>query len=304
MVKQSVRAKLFCTTCKLMRIKKMFTCSPEELVAKSKKENANKTFQIPSDNDFIYSDIMIMKKYHCVRMQKEKQPAEKAILYFYGGGFLQTCDNGDLKNAKGYGQRSGRDVWLPHYPLCTDYSVTEVYAMVYETYKEMIKVYKPENIAIIGFSSGGSLAIGFCCHINALKENIPMPGLVIVGSPGSVPTTEEEKKKLEELNKIDCMVDKNFVLNIIPTVLKNGQEVPDYMIYNTLGDFTNFPKIHIYYATHEVLYALSDSFEKVFKKYNVDYEIHTKEGLFHAYPLITFIPEAKATEAEIDGYLK
>jgi len=305
MAQESIRCKLFRGACKLINVKKVFACSAEELIAKSIKENAKKTFKIPNDSDFIYRDMIIMEKYHCLIMQKDEQPAKKALLYCYGGGFVQTCDNGDLKNAKGYGKRTERDVWLPHYPLCTDYCVTESYAMVYETYKEMLKIYKPEDIAIIGFSSGGCLAIGLCCHINALKEHIPMPGLVIAGSPGSVPTTEEDIKKVEELNDVDCIVDKNFVLNIIPTIMKKGQEdVPEYMIYNTLGDFTNFPKIHIYYATHEVLYALSDTFKNVFQKYHVEYEIHIKEGLFHSYPLFTFIPEGKEAEAEIDGYLK
>ncbi|ORX86539.1 alpha/beta-hydrolase [Anaeromyces robustus] len=304
MVKESIRYKLLKSLCKITNFKKMFAYPEDKLISVTIKGNKKHPFKIPQDNDFNYTDKIIMEKHHCLIMQKDKQPSEKALLYFFGGGFIRCCDNYDLKNAKGYGKRSGRDVWLPHYPLCTEYCVTETYAMAYQTYKEMIKVYKPENIVIIGFSSGGALAIGLCCHINALKENIPMPGLVIASSPGCVPVTEKEKKEVEKLNKLDFMIDQYFVTNSLPSILKKGQEVPDYMINNTLGDYTNFPMVHVYYATHEVLYAFVDSYKKAFQKYNVKNEIHIEEGLCHCYSYLTFIPEGKKSEAEIDEYLK
>jgi len=72
-------------------------------------------------------------------MKKYIKPAEKVLLYFYGGGFVHVPDNVDLKNAKDYGERTRRDVLIPHYPLCTDYCITESYTMVYETYKGMFK---------------------------------------------------------------------------------------------------------------------------------------------------------------------
>ena len=42
-----------------------------------------------------------------------------------------------------------------------------------------------------------------------------------------------------------------------------GEEVPDYMIFLQLGDFTGCPKTTFFYGTEEVLYALAPSVEDV-----------------------------------------
>ncbi|KAL6621111.1 alpha/beta-hydrolase [Neocallimastix californiae] len=288
-----------------MGFKSMFAKPAEELLETVKKENEKCNFKIPNDKSFHYFDVPVLEEYHCLRMQKEEKPTKKAILFFFGGGFIRGCNDGVVKSAKKYGERSGRDVWLPYYPLCTDHCVKDSYGMIFETYKIMLKEYEPQNIALVGFSSGGAIAIGLCCHINAVKEkeDVPMPGLIIACSPGSVPYSEEEKKKMEELNPLDVMLDQNFMVNVIKGIMVKDQEVPDYMVHTVLGDYTNFPMTHIYYATHEILYAEAEFFEKAFKKYNVKYEMHIKEGMFHCYPSFTFYPEGKEAEDQMIEYL-
>jgi len=304
MVKESIQVRLFKRLMRIINFKKVFTYPEEKLLPLIIKGNKNMSFKIPNDNDFIYGDVVIMEKHHCLKMQKKKTPSERALMYLFGGGFIRGCDKSAVNHAKGLGERSGRDIWLPYYPLCTDYCITETYAMVYQTYKEMLKVYKPENIAIAGFSAGGALALGLGCHINALKENVPMPGVILSSSPGSVPSSDEEVKKMRELNSLDVLLDEYFLTVTLKSVMTKGQTVPDYMIHTSFGDFSNFPKTHVCFATHECLYAEADGIEKALQKYHVDYEIHAKEGMFHCYHNMTFCPEGKEGSAELDSYLK
>ncbi|OUM67996.1 hypothetical protein PIROE2DRAFT_58391 [Piromyces sp. E2] len=301
----SIRSKLLVGAFKLVGIKKMFTKEEEELIKEVRKSNEKCIFKVPTDTDCVYSDVVIQDVHHCLRMQRGEVPAKKAILFFFGGGFIRGCGDGVVKSAKKYGERSGRDVWLPYYPLCIDHCITETYDMIYHTYKEMLKVYEPQNIALVGFSSGGAIALGLCSHINARKEeNVSMPGLIIAVSPGSIPYSEEEKQKMEELNPLDVMLDKHFMVDVIKGIMvKDNKEVPDYMVHTVLGDYSNFPMTHIYYATHEILYAEAEHFEKAFKKYNSKYEMHIKEGMFHCYPSFTFYPEGREAEDQIIGYL-
>jgi len=304
MVKESVKLRLFKRLCRIIHFKDMFKLPEEKLLPRVIKANKGLAFKIPNDNQFIYNDVVIMEKHHCLRMQKEKTPSNKALLYLFGGGFIRGCGKSAVEHAKGLGERSGRDIWLPYYPLCTDYCITETYAMVYQTYKEMLKVYSPENIAIAGFSAGGALALGLGCHINAQKENIPMPGVILASSPGSVPSSEEEINKMRELNPLDVMLDEYFITVTLKKVMTKGQTVPDYMIHTSLGDFSNFPKTHVCFASHECLYAMAENIEKALQKYHVDYEMHIKEGAFHCYHNMTFYPEGKEGSAELDSYLK
>ncbi|ORX88274.1 alpha/beta-hydrolase [Anaeromyces robustus] len=278
--------------------------SEKEFFEQAIEKNKKNAFKLPEKKGHIYSNVVIMEKYDCLRIQKEEKPSEKALLFLFGGGFVYTCDNLSINKATDFGDKSERDVWIPYYPLCIEHRITETYEMVYQTYKEMLKVYKPENIMVLGFSAGGHLALGLGSHINILKENIPMSSLIMVVAPTAVPYTEEENQKLDELNSIDSFIDKKLVQNIMPKMMEKGQPIPDYMKYPQKSDYSNFPEVHLFYSTCEVLYAFADSFEKNLQKYNIKYKIHIVNGAFHCYPFITFLKEGRQGSNEIIEILK
>ena len=75
--------------------------------------------------------------------------------------------------------------------------------MIYECYAKMLSFYKPENIVLHGFSSGGALILDLITYINELNDsgsNIPIQGMLIPISPGSVPVTEDEKAVIKKLD--------------------------------------------------------------------------------------------------------
>ena len=55
-------------------------------------------------------------------------------------------------------------------------------------------------------------------------------------------------------------------------IMRHGDmSVPEYMIWLQKADFTDCPRVTIVYGSDETLYACAPSFEKVMKKYGVDY---------------------------------
>lgn len=62
--------------------------------------------------------------------------------------------------ARGYGERTGMDVWYPIYPPITEVNITITLKVLYETYSKMFKKYGAEHIAIVGNSMGGLFAAG------------------------------------------------------------------------------------------------------------------------------------------------
>jgi len=303
----SISSRIMLEIIKLVNIKKRQSYPPDVVVERVRRKNEKNKVVFPTgkDKEFYYSTEITNEKFKTLRVQKEEKPSEKAILYIHGGGYLYPIYNRFINDGKNICKKSGRDIWMPDYPLCTEYCITEVFDMVLNLYKQMIKIYDPKNIAFIGYSAGASLALGMGCHINAVNEDIPMPGLIVSYSPATVPYMEEEKNEALELNKTDVMINAVFVNNHYETVLKKGNEnVPDYMIYTSLGDFTNFPKTHIYFATHEILYAARKGLEKALQKYQIDYQMHYCEGMFHCYPAFSMIKEAKEAYKELYEYLE
>jgi acetyl esterase/lipase len=284
-------------------MKKMFAGSKEELLKRAEKINRKRGFVKLNSLRCQYKDEMICGNYHCLKIETQPVKSKKALLFLFGGGYIIGPDAGDLRVASDMGKQSGRDVWFPYYPLCIDHSVKIAFKMGYEVYKKMLSEYEPHNIAILGFSSGGALAIGICLHNNAQPKPLPMPGLIVASSPGSVPLSEEEKRKMAILDEKDLCVSASF-METIREIMEHGENIPEYMLSGVRGNFSNFPLTHFYYGSDEVLYAEAEYFEKAYDNYQAKCVIHVGEGMFHCYPMLPYFREGKAAYKEIIEILK
>ncbi len=299
----SIRYKLYVAKIRMMKLKKLFALPGERLVPVAKKINERRSFKIPKNTLAHYKDQVILGKYHCLTVQAKAARSQKAVLFIYGGGMMFGPGNEDVKLAADMANKLQADVWFPYYPLCTDYPVTEANAMVFECYKEMLKLYKPEHISFVGFSAGAGLAMGICLHNNALGKSLPMPRKIIACSPGVLPMSEEALQKMWALNDKDNMLDASFMTTLRP-LMERGEKVPDYMLSAICGDFSDLPPIHFYYGENEILRAEAENFEKVCKKYHVPYTMTIEPNMGHYYALQPQYPEGKKAYQEILGLLR
>ncbi|MEA4847276.1 MAG: alpha/beta hydrolase [Clostridiaceae bacterium] len=279
-------------------IKKLFSLPEERLLEKARKLNRHRRFQMPRDHKYRYADELFFGRFHCLKIETQKRKAAKAVLFLYGGGMILGPDAGDLKVACEIGKKCGADIWFPHYPLCLDHSIEDTYQMLYAVYQRMAEAYGADNISFVGFSSGAALAIGICLYNNEQARPLPMPKRIIAVSSGCVPSTDEERAKMEALSKKDIIVDAAF-MSTVKGPMAHGKEVPQYMLSGVYGNFANFPEIHFYYGSDEVLFAEADSFAAACEKYRVTYHMHIGQGLCHCYPMAPFLTEGKAARSEI-----
>ena len=185
------------------------------------------------------------------------------------------------------------DVFVPYYPLCTDYPLTKAYEMIHETYKVMLGEYTSERITVLGTSSGGNLALGMIPYINDGHDNVPVPGYIMAISPGTCVDSEEEWQRMTELDRKDVAIPAQYMKTAVEIMRHGDDSGPEYMIWLQRGDFTGCPRVTFIYGTDETLYACAPSFEKAMKKYGVDYEMITGDGMFHCYPVFPVCKEAK-----------
>lgn len=171
----SVRYQIAKNLVRLTGMKKLFRLPQDELLKKAEQMNRKRQFRMPKDTKARYADRMILDC-HCLTMETQLQRSNRALLFLFGGGMLLGADNGDVNAARDIGRRSGRDVWLPYYPLCTGHSMLEATQMVYETYRQMLLEYEAAHIAILGFSSGAGLALDLITYINLRATSCPCRG--------------------------------------------------------------------------------------------------------------------------------
>lgn len=299
---------------RLLGVKKIFLMNKDEILEYARGENAKLVFDFDKamkrakrKNYYIFDrDVM---GYRIISYQKNEKPSNGAILYLFGGGMITGPDKLDFSLAERIMEKTGKDLWFLFYPLCSeDVKLDKTYGVCFETYRIMTETYKAENISVLGFSSGASLALGIFSHNNALGRPLPMAGKIISVSPGGLPdvSLEENKEiweKLNALNHKDIMIEPSY-FKTAREIVKGDKDLPEYMLDGTKGDFSDFPKTYIYYGGNECLYAFAEYFKKAMEKYKATYKIIVGEGMCHCYPLVRFFREGREAQDEIIELLK
>lgn len=288
---------------KTIGAKKAFALPEEEILKVIKKQNRHRGVFVPSDRKAYYETITVCG-FECLIVREKPQPSKRAILYFFGGGMVIGPDKGDLPVMRKLARETGCDVWFPFYPLCTEHCITKTYEMVYECYRQMIELYGGGNVSTCGFSSGGALALGIAAHNNAQPSPLPQPRHIVAVSPGEVPWNENEKSRMQSLNKTDVAIDYTFMVTV-EKFMRHGQgNVPDYMISGSRGGFSGVGDIHFFYSSDEVLYGALPDFENACKRANVPYTAFARPGMVHCYCMLPYFKEAKEDFAKITDILK
>ena len=310
----SLTYKIASTIVRMIGVKKMFLKNKEEMLEYAKKENAKAVFDLEKAKKraerknyyLIDRDVM---GYRLLSYQKNQSPAHGAVLYLFGGGMITQPNKLDFKLSERIMEQTGKDVWFLFYPLCSeDVKINKTYEVSFEAYRLMSETYRAENISVLGFSSGACLSLGIFLHNNAIGRPIKMPGKIISVSPGGIPDVRLEENKdiwerVNALNHKDIMIEPTY-FKTAREICKGDEDLPEYMLDGTVGDFTDFPKTYFYYGENECLYAFVDEFKKAMEKYKAPYEIIVGKGMCHCYPLVRFFREGREAQDEIIELLK
>ena len=288
----SIGAALFRTAYKVLGIKKMFAMPEDQLLKEVEKQNRGRGFFMPKDHKAHYEKKMIGGS-PCLIVRASEKPAKRAILFFFGGGMLIGPDEGDAMVLRRLCYETNSDVWFPCYPLCTDHCITESYEMAFACYREMIEQYGGGNVSTCGFSSGAALALGMAAHNNALGAPLPQPKHIVAVAPGEVPWNADEKARMEAINPRDVAIDCRFFDKLDKFMRHGRDDVPDYMLAPSRGDYTGVGDIHFFYSADECLYGALPEYEAACKAARVPYTAFARPGMTHCYCMLPVFKEAK-----------
>lgn len=213
-MKRSLRSRALPVLLKIAGVKRMSRLPIEDFRRRIAKGNRHRGYRMKRKKFPYETDHLIDGKWHCLEIRSGSERAERAILYFFGGGMLMDADRRDLNVAKELADASGCDVWFAFYPLCHEHDIEENIRMGFSCYRMMIDIYGAGNVSTCGASSGGMMALAIGLYNNACGRPLPMPRQIVAISPGEVPVDEEERQRMETLNDRDPMVDISFMTRI------------------------------------------------------------------------------------------
>lgn len=295
----SIQYKLVGTLFRVLRVNKMLDKEgPEfEKLLETYRIKQKKPLAVPykrmDDFDIITKTVEGTTVY--VVRKKGAMP-QKAVLYLFGGGYILPPDPGDIVLSGQIAKETDAEVWFPIYPMAPEHTLAETVRNTLQVYREILKSYPSENVRFFGTSSGGGLAMSVCIYIRHEQLNVPLPGKLVLQSPGlQVPPSEEQKEEMRKREKADIMIPPRFFDRIAP-VLATGNDA--YLLSPLLSDLTGFPPIDIFYGTREVMIAYLKDFKKVCRQYGVELNVHIGRGMMHCWGAMEFVPEAKAVRQE------
>lgn len=277
--------------------------SYEDFVRVSHEIQAKFRFELPKIKGYEFRDERI-DGCHCIIGHKAGTVPERALVYFVGGG-ERRWQLPSKKSMARYMDETGRELWIPLYPLYPDHDILDEVGMLCELHRIMLEQYDAEDIAWLGFSAGADLIMATGRRLVQLGNPFPMPGLMIPVSCCNLSLSEESYARMEEIEKRDIMMSAAS-MKLFPKFYDPEGKYPKYLWGCAAeDDYTGFPKIIMYFGGDEIFAAEAPEYEKAFQRCGVkDYTVHVEPGLFHGYPMFSFVKEGRKGEDEIIGYLK
>ena len=246
----SIPASLLRAAYRISSAKKAFALPEDQLLKAIRRANRGRGFFMPTDRKAHYEKKMI-NGFPCLIVRADETPAKRAILFFFGGGMVIGPDKGDAAVLRRLCHGTGCDVWFPVYPLCTEHCITESYDMAYACYRQIIGLYGGGNVSTCGFSSGAALALGMAAHNSALGIPLPQSRRIVAVAPSEVPWNDEERARMQALNPRDVAIDYAFMAKS-EKLMRHGQDnVPEYMLAPSRGDYSGVGGIQFYYSKDE-----------------------------------------------------
>ena len=259
---------------------------------------------MPTDHKAHYEKKMV-NGFPCLIVRAAEKPARRAILFFFGGGMVIGPDKGDAAVLRKLRYGTDSDVWFPIYPLCTEHCITESYDMAYgvlPSNDRAVRRREREHLRLFlwrGARNG---------HGRAQQRTGP--------APPAAEAHHHRRPRRGAVERRGTRTDAGRSMRVtLPSTMAfmaKGEElmrhghndVPDYMLAPSRGDYTGVGDNHFYYSTDEVLYGALPEFKAACERANVPYTVTARPGMTHCYCMLPYFKEAKEDFAMIVEQLK
>ncbi len=255
-------------------------------------------FALPKIKGYEFRDEQLYG-FHIIVGKRAGSDPDKAVVYFPGGG-SRRWQLPFKSSMKHYMDGIDAELWIPLYPLLPDHDLMEETEFTIQVHEKMLEKFRPENIVWLGFSGGADVLMQAGRHLVQTNSDLPMPGMMVPVSCSGLLMSDEARERMKEIDPRDPLLHWDMFDSMVKYYNPNGT-LPQHILGKAdEDDYTGFPRIIMYFAGDEVFAGIAPDYEKSFRRCGVkDYEIKIKAGMFHAWPVFTFLPEGREGEREI-----
>jgi acetyl esterase/lipase len=225
--------------------------------------------------------------------------ARKAIVYLHGGGYILGSATANLGVPLRVGPAADTPVLSVEYRLAPEHPFPAALDDSVAAYRWLLaRGYAGDDIALVGDSAGGGLAVAAALAIG--KAKLPAPAAVAALSP------------LADLTPVGDT--RTTLANWDPIVVGDptgrfglyagSHDVRDPLISPVYADLTGFPPLLIQVGTREVLLSDAVRLARRARESGVDVTLDVWEGMWHVWQDHALAPEAAQASREIGRFLE
>jgi epsilon-lactone hydrolase len=228
---------------------------------------------------------------------------DRVLLHSHAGGTVITSMHTDRKALGHIAKVVGARVLVVNYRRAPEHKFPAQMDDMERAYRWLLaRGIRPENIASIGHSVGGNLAVRLV--ITLREKGVPLPAAILSVSPWY--DLEAKNETLESNAETDLLISRQAI-EMFRELWIGGTDVAwnDPRVNMLYADLTGLPPIMVYYGAHEMLAGEAVEFAKRAKDSGVEVSVHSlPEGQHNFIWGAGRVPEADQAIEEIGGWLR
>ena len=228
---------------------------------------------------------------------------DRVLLHSHAGGSVVTSMHTDRKALGHIAKAVGARALVPNYRRSPEHKFPAQLDDVEKAYRWLLaQRIRPENIASIGHSIGGNLAVSLAVTLR--DKGVPLPGAILSVSPWY--DLEMKNETLESNAETDALLSRPLVETFRELWIGGtGVARNDPRVNLLYADLTGLPPIMVYYGAYEMLAGEAVEFAKRAKDARVDVSLRCLPEGQHNFILgAGRVPEVDQAIEEIAGWLR
>lgn len=217
---------------------------------------------------------------------------DRVLLNVHGGGF--NSDSGSLTETIPIANLTGIKVIAILYRLAPEHKFPAAVDDTVAVYKEMLKAYKPQNVALYGTSAGAILTGEVTVRLRQL--GLPLPGALGVFSGSSDLSQPGDSQAIYALNGLSGPLKPPSKTATAGEYL-GATDPKDPVASPLYGDMKGFPPTLLITSTRDLLLSGTTIFHRALLRAGVDAQLVVFEALPHAFWNDARLPESKEADA-------
>ena len=230
----------------------------------------------------------------------KKANDKKCIFYIHGGAYVLGDPESLLMLSAPVAYHSGIKVYSIDYRLAPEHPYPAAADDCFKVYTELLKLYKPVNLALYGDSAGGALTL--VTALRASRKGLALPAAMVLSSPWADITKTGDSYYL--LEGWDCLIHYEMNLRKAAEVYAGNNDGKNPDISPLYADYpAKFPPTLIITGTRDLLLSSCARLQRVMKRAGIEVHLDVWEGMWHDFIGFPFLPESQEAMKEIAAFM-